>query len=233
MIIKSGQVNSFVEKIMFNHHHPYPPFIPEKATRLIIGTIPPPRFSISELFPEDVHFCYGSKHGQLWPILDAIYDLNLNYRNDESSVIQRKNFLTEFDIGICDLVECCQREKRDASDIGMQNIITRDLVGYLKTYKRIETLLFMGGNSKNGPEYLFRRHLKKYGIQFRQLTSENPRMHQFDLEERTIRTVSLVSPSNAANRSIGANPIYKRVKLKNEKYTTLQFRIDQYRKFFT
>jgi hypothetical protein len=91
----------------------------------------------------------------------------------------------------------------------------------------------MGGNSKNGPEYLFRRHLKKHGIQLEQLISENPRIHQFDLEERTIRTISLVSPSNAANRSIGANPIYKSVKLKNEKYTTLQFRIDQYRRFFT
>jgi G:T/U-mismatch repair DNA glycosylase len=218
---------------MFDHHHPYPPFIPEKATRLIIGTIPPPRFSASELFPEDVHFCYGSKHGQFWPIMDAIYDLNLNYRNDRSSVIQRKKFLTDFGIGICDLVERCQRAKRDASDLGMQNIITRDLVAYLKTHKRIETLLFMGGNSKNGPEYLFRRHLKKHGIQLEQLISENPRIHQFDLEERTIRTISLVSPSNAANRSIGANPIYKSAKLTNEKYTTLQFRIDQYRRFFT
>lgn len=218
---------------MFYHQHPYPPFIPEKATRLIVGTIPPPRFSFSEFYPEDVNFCYGSKYGQLWPVLDTIYDLKLNYRNDPSSVSQRKKFLTDFGIGICDIVECCHREKRDASDLGMRNIIMRDLLGFLKTHKGINTLLFMGGNSKNGPEYLFRRHLKKYGIQFDQLTAQNPRIHQFHLQKRTIRTISLVSPSNAANRSIGANPVYKRAKLKNEKYTTLQFRIDQYREFFT
>lgn len=218
---------------IFLHQHPYAPFIPKNATKLIVGTIPPPRFSNGTLFEKDVDFCYGSKYGLLWPILDVIYDLDLIYRNELTAVTQRKKFLNDFNIGICDMVERCEREKKDASDLGMGNIITRDLLGYLNTYKRIKTLLFMGGNSKNGPEYLFRRHLKKYGIQFEQVTSKNPRIHQFNLQGRTIRAISLVSPSNAANRSIGANPIFKRVKLKKENYTTLQFRIDQYREFFT
>ena len=29
---------------MFIHKHPYPPFIPKNATKLIVGTLPPPRF---------------------------------------------------------------------------------------------------------------------------------------------------------------------------------------------
>ena len=217
---------------MFIHQHPYPPYIPEKATRLIVGTIPPPRFSGSDLYPEDVDFCYGSKHGLLWPILDTIYDLNLLYRHDEKAVKQRKDFLENAGIGICDMVESCEREKNDASDLGMNQIKLRDITGYLKAFPRIQTLLFMGGQSKNGPEYLFRRHLDACGLKLQALSIESPRMHQLSLDDRTITAISLISPSNAANRSIGANLEFKKQKRLNKDFTTLQFRIDQYRKFF-
>ena len=55
---------------MFIHKHPYPPYIPENATKLIVGTLPPPRFSNGILKKGDVNFCYGSIDGQLWRILD-------------------------------------------------------------------------------------------------------------------------------------------------------------------
>jgi hypothetical protein len=90
----------------------------------------------------------------------------------------------------------------------------------------------MGGQSKNGPEYLFRRHLVAYGLTLQSLSVESPRIHQFMLDDRRIKTISLISPSNAANRSIGANPKFKEEKRINKNFTTLQFRIDQYRKFF-
>jgi len=217
---------------MFIHHHPYPPLIPEKATKLIVGTIPPPRFSGPHLYQDDVDFCYGSKHGLLWPILDTIYDLNLIYLHNEKAVEQRKKFLTDFGIGICDIIESCEREKNDASDLGMSQIKLRDLIGYLKAFPRIDTLLFMGGLSKNGPEYLFRRHLSTYGLKLQALSLDSPRMHQLTLDDRRIKTISLISPSNAANRSIGADPKYKKAKQINKDFSTLQFRIDQYRKFF-
>jgi len=216
---------------MFIHRHPYPPFIPEKATKLIIGTLPPPRFSGSTLYPDDVDFCYGSKHGLLWPILDAIYNLKLTYQNNKIAVEERKEFLMKFGIGICDIVESCEREKIDASDLGMDNIIKRDIIKYLESFKNINTILFMGGNSKNGPEYLFRKYLTNFELKLETVTDTSPKINQFTIKGRIIKTISLISPSNAANRSIGSNPIYKEEKLKNKEFTTLQFRIDQYRKY--
>lgn len=217
---------------MFFHQHPYAPYIPKNATKLIIGTIPPPRFSGMDLYEDDVDFCYGSKHGLLWPILDQIYDLNLLYKLDQKAVSQRKDFLDKSGIGICDIIESCEREKIDASDLGMRHIILRDLLSYLKTYKNINTILFMGGNSKNGPEYLFRRHLKENHLNLQVVINESPRIHQVFIGERLIKTISLISPSNAANRSIGGHPDYKARKSRDQMYTTLQFRIDQYRQYF-
>ena len=75
---------------MFHHIHPYPPFIPENATKLIVGTLPPPRFTTGELKEGDVDFCYGSRDGQLWTILDKIFDLDLKYETTAQAIAQRE-----------------------------------------------------------------------------------------------------------------------------------------------
>ena len=104
---------------MWFHKHPYPPYIPETATRLIVGTLPPPRFSSGELNDQDVDFCYGSSNGMLWKIWDRLYDLKLVYENTYYAIEQGKAFLKRKRFGICDIVEGAYREKIDASDQGM------------------------------------------------------------------------------------------------------------------
>ena len=217
---------------MFLHTHPYQPYIPKNTTKLIIGTIPPPRFSINNLLEKDVHFCYGSKYGLLWPILDNIFNLHLEYQNTQNAIDQRKKFLENNLIGICDVVESCERDKIDASDIGMQNLKLRNILFYLSKNPTINTILFMGGNSKNGPEFLFRKHLKANHFKLQLKSKNSPKIHHFTFENRNIQTISLISPSNAANRSIGASPNYKQQKKENKNFTTTQFRINQYKKFF-
>jgi len=219
---------------VFLHTHPYPPFISESTTKLIVGTLPPPRFTTRELKEGDVHFCYGSRDGQLWPILDAIFDLNLKYETTEEAVLQRKQFLIKRGIGVCDIVASARRKKVDASDIGMQDIELRDLVAILLKFPKIKTLLFTGGNSKNGPEYFFRKHLKNYNCKLEVIVNKVPRVHEFTLPTsfKKIKTVSLTAPSGAANRAVGSLQKYKDMKAKNPLLTTIDFRIEQYRPFF-
>ena len=225
---------------LFKHTHPYKPFLLEEATKLIVGTLPPPRFTTGELRPQDVDFCYGSCNGQLWPILDRIFDLGLKYETTEEAVEQRKEFLIDNRIGVCDIVESAEREKIDASDLGMQNVVLRDLTGYLKKHPNIQTVLFMGGNSKNGPEYFFRKQLKEYGLKLKVVSNEVPRIHHLELptivnsveKSRTVKTVSLIAPSGAANRAVGSLQAYKDLKSNNPEFNTLDFRVMQYREFF-
>ena len=230
---------------MFKHRHPYPPFITSDTQKLIVGTLPPPRFSTGDLLERDVDFCYGSYYNSLWLYIDTIYNLKLRYDNSGEAIVQRKQFLIDHKIGICDIVESCVREKIDASDLGMQDVVLRDVIGYLQQYPSIETILFTGGNSKNGPEFFFRKHMRDYGLKL-ELVSENiPRIHRFVLpsengnsktryhkEERVIKTVSLTSASGSANRAIGSIPLYKQLKARNPDFNTFDFRVLQYREFF-
>ena len=217
---------------MFLHKHPYEPFLFEEATKLIVGTLPPPRFTIGDLKEDDVNFCYGSRDGQLWPILDRIFNLNLFYENTESAIEQRKSFLKKRKIGICDIVASAERDKIDASDLGMQNIILRDLFSYLKHFTKVDTILFTGGNSKNGPEYFFRKYLKEKEMKLELISNEAPRIHSFQIDNRTIKTVSLTAPSGAANRAVGSLDTYKILKDKNPNFNTIDFRVLQYKLFF-
>lgn len=219
----------------FFHKHPYKPFIQKDTTKLIIGTLPPPRFSIGDLLEKDVDFCYGSYFNSLWLFIDKIHDLNLRYDNSEEAILERKQFLIQHKIGICDIIESAQRKKIDASDLGMSNIILRDILGYLEEYPKIDTLLFTGGNSKNGPEYFFRKHLKTYNLKLEVVSNEVPRIHQFSMNsettQRPIKTVSLTSGSGAANISISRLPLYKQLKASNPNFNTFDFRLIQYREY--
>jgi len=225
---------------MFLHTHPYKPFLFSEATKLIVGTLPPPRFTTRELKADDVDFSYGSRNGMLWPILNQIFNLDLKYETTQEAIQQRKSFLLKQKIGVCDIVASAERQKIDASDLGMQNVKLCNLVGYLKEFPNIKTLLFMGGNSKNGPEYFFRKQLKEFGLNLEVVSDEVPRIHKLTLlsnlntddGHRTIKTVSLTAPSGAANRAVGSLQLYKDLKSKNPKFNTFDFRVMQYRSFF-
>ena len=227
---------------MFRHKHPYKPFIKHDTKKLIVGTLPPPRFTTGNLLEKDVDFCYGSYYNSLWLFIDKIHNLNLRYDNSQEAIQQRKKFLINNKIGVCDIVESCEREKIDASDIGMKNIKLRDIIGYLKKYPNIETLLFIGGRSKNGPEYFFRKHIKAYNLKLQLISNNTPKIHEFvinnenkdskkALKNRVVKTVSLTSSSGAANISIGSNPLYKQLKASNPKFNTFDFRVLQYREY--
>jgi len=181
-----------------------------------------------------VDFCYGSRDGLLWPVLDRIFELSLKYENTSEAIQQRQDFLKSRNIGICDIVESSRRKKVDASDLGMQKVELRDMLEILRKYPKIDTLLFTGGNSKNGPEYFFRKYLKEQSaeIKLKIVSNKSPRVHQFILDGRSIKTVSLIAPSGAANISIGSSELFKEMKKKNPEFNTLDFRVLQYKEFF-
>ena len=199
-----------------------------------MGTLPPPRFTTGDLKVGDVDFCYGSRDGYLWPILDEIFDLDLRFETSETAVQQRKDFLEQRGIGICDIVASARRHTIDASDLGMQGAELRDLIQILEKHPKIDNLLFTGGNSKNGPEYFFRRLLKDFNLSLTVVSNVVPRIHEFLLlnSGRKITTVSLTAPSGAANRAVGSLQKYKELKSKNPEMTTVDFRVMQYREFF-
>lgn len=164
--------------------------------------------------------------------MDRIFNLNLVYENSQKAITQRQDFLQSRNIGVCDIVAAAKRDKIDASDLGMQDVELRPIFDILAKHQQIHTLLFTGGNSKNGPEYFFRRKAKEHQIILNVISNTVPRIHQFTWKGRSIKTVSLTAPSGAANRAVGALPDYKEKKVANPNFNTLDYRVLQYTPFF-
>jgi len=123
--------------------HPFEPYIPKNATKLIIGTIPPPRFSKKRLNDDDVNFYYGSNKNNFWNILGEIFNISFNKRNNDEEIEKRKSFLKNNNIAICDIVKRTKRKKKDsANDRDLEVIEYLDILNLLKTNPNINSLIF-------------------------------------------------------------------------------------------
>ena len=63
--------------------------------------------------------------------------------------------------GICDVVGGANRDKIDASDLGMQNVQLRDMLTILEQHPKVTTLIFTGETVKMVPNILCVKFLKK------------------------------------------------------------------------
>ena len=96
----------------------------------------------------------------------------------------------------------------------MQHVELRDLLGILEQHPKVSTLIFTGGNSKNGPEYFFRQLLKKAKLRLVCLNDQVPRKHQLEWAGRVITTYSLTAPLRNGHRAIGSMDRYKKTRRK-------------------
>ena len=124
--------------------HPFEPFIPNGATKLIIGTIPPPRFCKEpyKLFEDDVNFYYGSRDNAFWHLLQETFDVKFQHKNSEDSIEERKQFLEKIGIGIMDIIAECNHINDFASDNKLNDIKHQDLKKILARYPAIRTLIY-------------------------------------------------------------------------------------------
>jgi len=197
-----------------NSIHPYQPFIPKDAKKLIIGTIPPSRFckEPQQLLEEDVNFYYGSRDNYFWQIIGEIFNKEFLYNNSQNAVDQRKEFLTQISAGITDTINECIHLDNSASDNKLKIIrYNLDLVRLLEENPQITTLIYTSDFVKKLTYPIFKA--------YHTIDKSNKRNQSIKLGIRNYDVNILHSPSPQALRNMGKNGSKKRV--------------DQYREVFS
>ena len=89
--------------------HPFAPEIPEGATKLIIGTMPPYRFCNTDemLYDDDVNFYYGSRDNYFWELVSDASGKRLTYANTQEAINERKKLLADLHMGMVDMIVSC------------------------------------------------------------------------------------------------------------------------------
>lgn len=123
-------------------YHPYAPYIPANATKLIIGTIPPYRFCFKKLVDGDIDFYYGSKDNYFWELVSTVTNTELSINNSEIAIKQRKDLLCKLNIGITDIIESCIHINQKSDDNSLIDIKLKPIKELLSQYKSIDTLIY-------------------------------------------------------------------------------------------
>jgi len=93
--------------------HPFETFFPPDTTRLILGSIPPFRFTRGpgEKVKEDgdFPFYYGSRYNLFWKLLGEVFQEPLTDINAIQALLLKQK------IGIADIVKQCTRKQKKAS----------------------------------------------------------------------------------------------------------------------
>ena len=146
--------------------HPYEPFVPQGAAKLIIGTIPPYRFCIEPqaLRNGDVNFYYGSRDNAFWHLIEQATGEMFAFENTAKAVEQRKAFLEKRGIGITDVVQSCIHRDGKSDDISLQSIQPRPIGQLLLEHPSIRTLIYTGRSSQNNSVmWLMNHHIADKG----------------------------------------------------------------------
>lgn len=177
--------------------HPYKPYIPKDATKLIIGTMPPYRFCIKPqaLFDEDVNFYYGSKKNYFWKLIEEITGTQLKYENSEVAVNQRKDLLAKFNIGVTDVIEKCVHKNGKSDDASLQEITLKPLKELLLQNPNIDTLLYTSR--------IIVKHVNKIADKsYHEGWNEFRRKGQVIINNKKYNVIILCSPSPSARRRV-------------------------------
>ncbi len=184
--------------------HPFEPFIPSNANRLIIGTIPPPRFckKPNELHADDVNFYYGSKDNCFWSLIEEAFQVPFEFKNNEKSIEQRKTFLDSLNTGITDLIASCIHSDNSAKDEDLEEIIQKDTKSLLSKYPSIDTLIYTSGFVKK----LMNEQFKTY----HSINPNNSKEQTIRIDGKLYNVKILLSPSPLGLLNLGENGAEKR-----------------------
>lgn len=187
-------------------HHPYKPYIPKNAKKLIVGNFPIGKFSNPDRFherkPQEMDFYYGGATNKLWRLLSECFNVKLD------SISNIKTFLKDHHFALADVLLSCRRVGGSALDTAL----------YDKTYNTdLKDII----EKENFEELLFTS--KHVYSQFRKHIGKFPH----------IKHTILISPSPTAVRGLVKNREYLELKSQNPELTIEEFRLMKYKQVFS
>ena len=186
--------------------HPFKPRIPKKATKLLVGTLP----------PDEVQFYFSnSSNTRLWDILTAIKngDNYVGSGGNNLSGEEKVEILKELKIGICDIIYTYERDEfHSTKDIHINPKSYNDLVK-LALDNNIEELLFVYQSALKWFIHSLKKiepiRLKQIGVKYKV-----GRQEEINIQGKIIKSTLLPSPLS-----------------RGRKDETLAFKLRTYRKF--
>ena len=124
--------------------HPWEPFIPTNAEKLILGTFP-----TAEINRGAYEFFYPNPNNDFWRLIFKVAEKDLNDYCKMEPVIIRKQILTELNLGIADIGKIILRQKNSSKDDNLFPIEYTDIFSILENHTSIKKIIITSSSGCN------------------------------------------------------------------------------------
>lgn len=198
--------------------HPYDEYVSSTITKLIIGSMPPYKFCKKEnsngkliqefdIQDDDVRWYYGSNRNKFWHLLGQVTNTELDFKNTEKAIKQRKKLLDKYNIGITDIVKTCIHKEgqkgKKSDDKSLEIIEYKKIDELLLKYKNINTLICTS-------EFV-RKKLNQFASKRYRRSKDQKRIGKIEINDKEYTVITLYSPSPYALVGMGKEGPQKRL----------------------
>lgn len=178
---------------------PWPAYIPNEATKLILGTFPTKESN------RDFNFFYPNKNNKFWKVLSAISELKLTEYNEgiewkETAIIERKQVLNKLKLGITDIGYTILRHNNSSLDSNLLPVEFSDIFSIVNCCPTIGTVILTSRSKGNSVLSWFSIYCSLNGIElnFDMKNKKAPYETKIILNDRILKIIIVDSPSGAA-----------------------------------
>ncbi len=138
--------------------HKWKWYVPEGATKLIIGTFPTHERNWS------FDFFYPNCANNFWRVLSRIANRELKYISGEEAILERKLILKELKLGVTDMGLHVIRHEAASVDHNLELVEFMDIKSIFDGYKKINKIILTSSSGKVSAYSWFCQYLHKNSI---------------------------------------------------------------------
>ncbi|WET03354.1 hypothetical protein P0R33_03245 [Flavobacterium sp. YJ01] len=185
--------NTFAQEI-----HPWQPFVPKKADKIILGTFP-----THERNRGSYKFYYPNPNNEFWKILFDIAGLGSEDSQEKDPVKLRKQVLAKLGLGIADICTVIYRQKTSSNDNALFPIEFTDIFRLLDNHPNIKTLIVTSSSKSSSTLAWLHQYCSLNGYTFKIPKGRLPKSTILKFTNRTIRIE--IIPSSSGQSPIRGN----------------------------
>lgn len=157
--------------------HAFGDFIPPTTKYLMLGSFTAKRND------DSYHWFYATKRNKFWPILENVYNINLDKKEEKLKLF------TKLGIAMADIIRQCERNKGNNSDNNLVHIVyNTEMVDKIVRENKIKRIFFSSRLVEKEFKRLFNDLIEEFPqIKLIYLPSPSPRYAAMSFEEKVKR----------------------------------------------
>jgi len=191
--------------------HPWEPFIPKNADKIILGTFP-----TTENNRGAYEFFYPNPRNEFWKLIFKVDNKNLaDYLNEEPIKIRHK-ILTNLKLGIADIGRRVLRQKGSSKDQNLFPIEYTNIFALLDNYPKMKRIIITSSSGENNVLSWFHHYCELNNHPFRIPKGNLPKGTILTFKNRNIEIDIISSPSRLSPiKGDKLNAMYRNAILKD------------------